>query len=59
MVVVLGLDEGDGDVGLVIKDVVGALRLAAGDQLAADDDPALGEADLLANLRHAHPSPPA
>ena len=59
VVVVLGLDEGDGDVRLVVEDVVGALGLAAGDQLAADDDAALGEADLLANLRHGHPSPPA
>ena len=50
MVVVLGFDEGDGDVGLVVENVVGALGLAAGDQLAADDDPAFGERDLLANL---------
>ena len=50
VVVVFGLDEGDGDVRLVVEDVVGALGLAAGDQLAADDDPAFGEVDLLANL---------
>ena len=56
VVVVLGLDEGDGDVGLVVEDVVGALGLAAGDELAADDDPALGEADLLADLRHLIPA---
>ena len=56
VVVVLGLDEGDRDVGLVVEDVVGAFGLAAGDQLAADDDPALGEADLLANLGHLIPA---
>ena len=56
VVVVLGLDDGERDVRLVVEDVVGALGLAARDQLAADDDPALGEADLLADLRHARPS---
>ena len=44
------------DVGLVIEDVVGALGLAAGDELAADDDAALGEADLLADLQHPVPA---
>ncbi len=43
------------DVRLVVEDVVGPLGLAAGDQLAADDDAALGEADLLADLRHLVP----
>ena len=43
VVVVLGLDDGDRDVRLVVENVVGALGLAAGDQLAADDDAALGE----------------
>ena len=56
MVVVLRLDDGDGDVRLVVEDVVGALGLAAGDHLAANDDPALGEVDLLANLRHDIPA---
>ena len=56
VVVVLGLDDGDGDVGLVVEDVVGALGLAARDQLAADDDAALGEADFLADLRHLVPA---
>ena len=50
MVVVLGFDNGDGDIGLVIEDVVGALGFAAGDEPAPDDDPALGEADFLADL---------
>ncbi len=56
MVVVLGLDQGDGNIGLVIEDVIGALGLAARDQLAADDDAALGETDFLANLEHGIPS---
>ena len=51
VVVVLGLDQRDRDVRLVVEDVVGPLGLAAGDQLAAHDDAALGEADLLADLR--------
>ncbi len=49
VVVVLGLDQGDGDA-LVVEDVVGALGLAAGHQLAAHDDAALGEGDLAADL---------
>ena len=56
VVVVLGLDQRERDVRLVVEDVVGALGLAAGDQLAADDDAALGEADLLADLRHLIPA---
>ena len=50
MVVILRFDDGDGDVRLVIKDVVGALGLAAGDEFAAHDDAALGEGHLLADL---------
>ena len=57
--VVFGLDQRQRDVGLVIEHVVGALRLAAADQLAADDDAALGEADLFPDLRHHIPSRPA
>ena len=57
VVVVLGLDDGDGDVGLVIEDVVGQLGLAAGDHLAPDNDPSFGESDLFANLQHrSHPA---
>ena len=55
VVVVFGLDQGDGDVGLVIEDVIGALDLAAADQLAAHDDLPLGETELLADLRHLVP----
>jgi hypothetical protein len=46
----LSLDEGKGDVRLVVEDVVGTPGLAAGDQLSADDDPAFGKADFLTNL---------
>ena len=53
--VVLGLDQRDRDVRLVVENVVGPLGLAARDQLAAHDDPALGEIDLLANLHHLVP----
>lgn len=56
MIVVLGLDQRDRDVRFVIKDKVGLLRLAARYQLAAHDDPALGEIDLLPDLQHLVPS---
>lgn len=36
--IVLGLDDGDRDIGLVIKDVISTFGFAAGDQLSADDD---------------------
>ena len=54
-VVVVGFDNRERNIGLVIEDAVGALRLAAGDELAADDDAAFGEADLFAKLRHLVP----
>ena len=41
-----------GRFGLVVEDVVGLLGLAALHRLAADDDAALGEVDLLADLGH-------
>ena len=56
VVVVLGLNDGDRDVGLVIKDVVSALGLAAGDEFSADDDASLGKSDFLADLRHPVPA---
>ena len=52
VVVVLGFDDGDRDVRLVEEDVVGLLRFAAFDRLAANDDAALGEVDLLPDLGH-------
>src|SRR5438876_943012 len=56
VVVVFRLNDGDGDVGLVIKDVISALCLATGDELSPDDDAPLGEGDLLANLHHPVPA---
>jgi hypothetical protein len=52
MGIVLDLDQCQWDVGLEIEDVVGPLSLASRDELAAHDDAALGEADLLADLQH-------
>src|SRR3546814_3482122 len=48
--VVLGLDDRQPQVGLAIQDEVGAPRLAAAVELAADDHPTLGEADFFADL---------
>ncbi len=56
VVVVFGLDQCDRDVRLVVKDDVSLLRLSARHQLAANDDPALGEVDLLPNLQHFVPA---
>ena len=50
MVVILCLDQGDGNIRLVVENVVGALRFAAGDQFAANDDAASREVNLLADL---------
>ena len=59
VVVVLCLDQGDGDVRLVVENVVGTLGFAAGDELAADDDPALGESRPPRESATSHPTPPA
>ena len=56
VVIILGLDDGDRDVGLVIKDVIGALGLPAGHQLSADNDPPFGKSDFLADLHHPVPA---
>jgi hypothetical protein len=56
VVVVLGLDDCHGDVRLVVEDVIGASASAAGNELPSDDDAALGEADLLADLRQLIPA---
>ena len=53
--VVLGLDERDRNVWLVVENIVGALGLPARDQLAAHDDPALCKAHFLANLQQLVP----
>jgi hypothetical protein len=49
VVVILGLDQGNGNV-LVIEHVIRPSGLAAGDQLAAHNDAALGKAHLAAEL---------
>ena len=56
MVVVLRFDKCDRDVRLVVEDVVGEFCLTAGDQLSADNNPAFGKKDLLANLRQNIPA---
>ena len=56
MVVVLRLDDGYWNIGLVIKDVIGALGFATGDELSPDDDASLGKGDLLADLHHPVPA---
>jgi hypothetical protein len=43
---------------MILRKNIGALGLAARDQLAADDDPAFREADFLTNLRHLIPPGP-
>jgi hypothetical protein len=54
--VLLGLDQGDRNVRLIVENVVGSLGLAPRDELASDDDPTAGECDLLANLQHLIPA---
>lgn len=56
VVIVFRLDNGNGLVGHVIKDVICALGLAARMELAADDDSAGREADFFANLEMKIPS---
>src|SRR5262245_45084719 len=51
VVVVLGLDQRQRAVRLVQEDVIGAFPQSPCDEFAADNDSALREADLLANLR--------
>jgi hypothetical protein len=55
VVIILCLNQRDGDVRLVVENVVGKLGFATGDESAADDDPSLREVDLLANLRQVIP----
>src|SRR5439155_9506570 len=56
VVIVLGLDDGDRDVGLVIKDVIGAFSLPARDELSTHDDAPFGKSDFLADLHHPIPA---
>lgn len=50
VLVVLGLDDRNRNVRLVIENVIGAFGLAASVQLATDDDATFGEGDLFADL---------
>jgi hypothetical protein len=56
VVIVLGLDDRERGAGRVIEDVIGALGLAAGGHLAADDDAALGEGNFLADMEENIPA---
>ena len=53
---VLGFNDRNEEVGLVVQDVIGLLTLAPTDQPAAHDNAALGETDLAANLRSLVPA---
>jgi hypothetical protein len=50
VVVILTLDDGDGDVRLVIKDVISALLFPALMDFPPNVNPPVREADILANL---------
>ena len=50
VVVVLCLDDGDGDIGLVVEYVVSAFLCASGVEFSPYIDAAIGEGDFLANL---------
>src|ERR1019366_1432381 len=56
VVIVLSLDNGDWNIGLVIEDVIRALGLTTGNELSPDDDASLGESNLLADLHHPVPA---
>jgi hypothetical protein len=51
VLIVLRLDDGDGDVWLIIKDIVGPLALATGGEFATDVDFASGKGDFFEELR--------
>jgi hypothetical protein len=50
MLVVFGLNHGQGQVELVVQNEIGAASFATRVQLAAHHDAALGEAELFADL---------
>ena len=56
MAVVLCLNQGDRDVGLIIEDEVRLLGLSARHKLAPDNDPPLGEEHLFSHLQHLVPA---
>ncbi len=54
--VVLGFDNGEGNVGPIQKEIVDLFGFAPGDDLSPNDDPSLGEEVLFPNLRHQVPT---
>jgi hypothetical protein len=44
--IVFGFDQGDGDVRFIVENVIGALGFATRNQLASNDDAALGKINL-------------
>lgn len=56
MAIAFRLDERNGDIRLVIEDIVGAFGLPTSHELAPDDDPPFGKPDFLTNLRQLVPS---
>jgi len=56
VVVVLGFDHSNGQVGLIEQQIIGAFALAADRELATDDNAASGEAELATHL-HGHVPP--
>ena len=50
VVVVLSLDDGDGDIGLVVENIISTFLCATGVEFSPDIDPSIGEGDFLANL---------
>lgn len=50
MAVIFSFDDGNGDVGLVVEDEVGALAFAAGGLVPFDKNAAVGEKDLFPHL---------
>jgi len=54
--VILCLYQGNGDVWLIVEDVVRELGFAASDKLASYNDPSFGKVDILTNLGQVIPS---
>ena len=56
MGIIFCLYESDGDVWLIVEDVVCELGFATSDKLATDNDPSFGKIDILTNLGQVIPS---
>jgi len=54
--IVFCLDNGNGNIGLVVQDVVSALRLSARHELSTNDNAPFGEGDFFADLQSPIPS---